>query len=207
MSTKRPLNWATTSPASPIPCPRPCPTHDTALPAWIPADSPRCSGPGRFADREQQASRRPGMDRPQGRHQQSWPISGNHDGVLPVEDRVEDRLAGQAGWPGFQPEARTSSSYSEPVGRHRVRYDHDHQAVWNLLLGRAVATHKQAIERHLAALCRRRGIPFVRRVGPGRIPRANATTIMAKQAISKVIPPNTAYAHHSPERCRTCRRG
>ncbi|SCF29465.1 hypothetical protein GA0074695_5257 [Micromonospora viridifaciens] len=41
-------------------------------------------------------------------------------------------------------------------------YDHDHQVVWNGFSGELWRRTKQAIERHLAALCRRRGIPFVR---------------------------------------------
>lgn len=41
-------------------------------------------------------------------------------------------------------------------------YDHDHQVVWNYFSGELWRRTKQAIERHLAALCRRRGIPLVR---------------------------------------------
>ncbi|WP_200215218.1 replication initiator [Micromonospora coerulea] len=41
-------------------------------------------------------------------------------------------------------------------------YDHDHQVVWNHFSGELWRRTKQAIERNLAALCRRRGIPFVR---------------------------------------------
>ncbi|MFG2099679.1 replication initiator [Micromonospora echinaurantiaca] len=41
-------------------------------------------------------------------------------------------------------------------------YDHDHQVVWNYFSGELWRRTKQAIERHLAALCRRRGIPFIR---------------------------------------------
>ncbi|WP_346117439.1 replication initiator [Micromonospora coerulea] len=40
-------------------------------------------------------------------------------------------------------------------------YDHDHQVVWNYFSGELWRRTKQAIERHLAALCRKRGIPFV----------------------------------------------
>ncbi|RAO29561.1 Replication initiator protein [Micromonospora saelicesensis] len=41
-------------------------------------------------------------------------------------------------------------------------YDREHQVVWNYFSGELWRRTKQAIERHLAALCRRRGIPFVR---------------------------------------------
>ncbi|MFC8615984.1 replication initiator [Micromonospora purpureochromogenes] len=41
-------------------------------------------------------------------------------------------------------------------------YDHGHQVVWNYFSGELWRRTKQAIERHLAALYRRRGIPFVR---------------------------------------------
>ncbi|GAB3174058.1 hypothetical protein FHX75_14311 [Micromonospora palomenae] len=41
-------------------------------------------------------------------------------------------------------------------------YDHDHQVVWNYFSGELWRRTKQAIERHLAALCRKRGIPLVR---------------------------------------------
>ncbi|MER5701008.1 replication initiator [Micromonospora sp. NPDC002296] len=40
-------------------------------------------------------------------------------------------------------------------------YDHDHQVVWNYSSGELWRRTKQAIERHLTALCRRRGIPHV----------------------------------------------
>jgi len=45
-------------------------------------------------------------------------------------------------------------------------YDHDHQVVWNLHTGELWRRTKQAIERHLAQLCRRRGIPPVHVVTP-----------------------------------------
>jgi hypothetical protein len=41
-------------------------------------------------------------------------------------------------------------------------YDHDHQAIWNYYSGELWRRTKQAIERHLAALCRRRDIPSAR---------------------------------------------
>jgi hypothetical protein len=41
-------------------------------------------------------------------------------------------------------------------------YDHDHHVVWNHFSGELWRRTKQAIERHLAALCRKRGIPFIR---------------------------------------------
>ncbi|MFC8297546.1 replication initiator [Micromonospora orduensis] len=41
-------------------------------------------------------------------------------------------------------------------------YDHAHQVVWNYFSGELWRRTKQAIERHLAALCRNRGIPLVR---------------------------------------------
>lgn len=40
-------------------------------------------------------------------------------------------------------------------------YDYDHQAVWNLSSGELWRRTKQAADRHLRTLCRRRGIPFV----------------------------------------------
>src|SRR5439155_14485652 len=40
-------------------------------------------------------------------------------------------------------------------------YDHDHQVVWNYFAGELWRRTKQAIERYLATLCRRRGIPLV----------------------------------------------
>ncbi|MER7891712.1 replication initiator [Micromonospora sp. NPDC094482] len=49
-------------------------------------------------------------------------------------------------------------------------YDHDHQVVWNYFSGELWRRTKQAIERHLAGLCRRRGIPLVRVVtASGRV--------------------------------------
>ncbi|MEH0938664.1 replication initiator [Micromonospora psammae] len=41
-------------------------------------------------------------------------------------------------------------------------YDHAHQVVWNHFSGELWRRTKQGIDRHLAALCRRRGIPFIR---------------------------------------------
>ncbi|WP_430499421.1 replication initiator [Micromonospora trifolii] len=41
-------------------------------------------------------------------------------------------------------------------------YDHGYQVVWNYFSGELWRRTKQAVERHLAALCRRRRIPFVR---------------------------------------------
>ncbi|SCG34192.1 replication initiator [Micromonospora inositola] len=41
-------------------------------------------------------------------------------------------------------------------------YDHDHQVIWNHFSGELWRRTKQAMDRHLAAHCRRRGIPFVR---------------------------------------------
>ncbi|MFC0027947.1 replication initiator [Micromonospora chaiyaphumensis] len=40
-------------------------------------------------------------------------------------------------------------------------YDHDHQVVWNYFSGELWRRTKQAIDRHLAATCRQRGIPKV----------------------------------------------
>ncbi|MGN9807300.1 replication initiator [Micromonospora sp. L32] len=49
-------------------------------------------------------------------------------------------------------------------------YDHAHQVVWNYFASELWRRTKQAIERHLAALCRRRGIPLVRVVtGSGKV--------------------------------------
>jgi hypothetical protein len=45
-------------------------------------------------------------------------------------------------------------------------YDHDHQVVWNHHAGELWRRTKQAIERHLATLCRHRRIPFHPIPGP-----------------------------------------
>jgi hypothetical protein len=45
-------------------------------------------------------------------------------------------------------------------------YDYDHQAVWNLFTGHLWHRTKQAAERHLARLCKQRGIPKVPVVSP-----------------------------------------
>ncbi|MFI6782325.1 replication initiator [Micromonospora sp. NPDC050276] len=45
-------------------------------------------------------------------------------------------------------------------------YDHDHQVVWNVFAGELWRRTKQAAERHLAQLARRRGIPPARMVTP-----------------------------------------
>ncbi|MEU8262475.1 replication initiator [Micromonospora sp. NPDC048999] len=41
-------------------------------------------------------------------------------------------------------------------------YNHNHQVVWNYFSGELWRRTKQSIERHLAALCRKRGIPLAR---------------------------------------------
>jgi len=50
-------------------------------------------------------------------------------------------------------------------------YDHDHQVVWNHFTGELWRRTKQAIERHLTALARRRAIPFPIVYGPTGKPR------------------------------------
>ena len=72
------------------------------------------------------------------------------------------------------------------------RYDHDHQAVWNYFSGELWRRTKQAIERHLAALCRRRGIPQVqvttdsgrvRRVPPVRVSHGKVAEMQRRGAV------------------------
>ncbi|MEV1315120.1 replication initiator [Micromonospora arborensis] len=71
-------------------------------------------------------------------------------------------------------------------------YDHDHQAVWNYFSGELWRRTKQAIERHLAALCRRRGIPFVqvvsnsgkvRRLPPVRVSHGKVAEMQRRAAV------------------------
>ncbi|MEV2236484.1 replication initiator [Micromonospora sp. NPDC049891] len=71
-------------------------------------------------------------------------------------------------------------------------YDHAHQVVWNYLSGELWRRTKQAIERHLAALCRRRGIPFaqvatnsgrVRRVPPVRVSHGKVAEMQRRAAV------------------------
>ncbi|MBQ0905787.1 replication initiator [Micromonospora sp. U21] len=71
-------------------------------------------------------------------------------------------------------------------------YDHGHQAVWNYFSGELWRRTKQAIERHLAALCRRRGIPFlqgvtdsgkVRRVPPVRVSHGKVAEMQCRAAV------------------------
>jgi hypothetical protein len=51
-------------------------------------------------------------------------------------------------------------------------YDYDHHVVWNLFAGALWHRTKQAIERYLARLARRRGIPFVEVTSAGGKPRS-----------------------------------
>ncbi|MGW3892133.1 replication initiator [Micromonospora chokoriensis] len=71
-------------------------------------------------------------------------------------------------------------------------YDHDHHAVWNYFSGELWRRTKQAIERHLAALCRRRGIPFVqvvsnsgkvRRLPPVRVSHGKVAEMQRRAAV------------------------
>ncbi|WP_432956199.1 replication initiator [Micromonospora haikouensis] len=71
-------------------------------------------------------------------------------------------------------------------------YDHDHQVVWNLYSGELWHRTKQAAERHLAKLARRRGIPRVqvvtasgntRTVPPVRLSHGKAAEFQARGAV------------------------
>jgi hypothetical protein len=50
-------------------------------------------------------------------------------------------------------------------------YDHRHQVVWNLFSTELWHRTKQATDRHLARLCRTRGLPFTTKIGPTGKPR------------------------------------
>ncbi|MET8083804.1 replication initiator [Micromonospora sp. NPDC005237] len=71
-------------------------------------------------------------------------------------------------------------------------YDHAHQAVWNYFSGELWRRTKQAMERQLAALCRRRGIPHVqvvtdsgkvRRVPPVRVSHGKVAEMQRRAAV------------------------
>ncbi|PZG04310.1 plasmid replication initiator protein, partial [Micromonospora craterilacus] len=71
-------------------------------------------------------------------------------------------------------------------------YDHDHQAVWNLFSGELWHRTKQAAERWLAKLARRRGIPRVavitasgktRTVAPVRLSPGKVAELQARGAV------------------------
>ncbi len=71
-------------------------------------------------------------------------------------------------------------------------YDHDHQVVWNAFSGELWRRTKQAIERHLTALCRRRGIAYVqvvtdsgklRRVPPVRVSHGKVAEMQRRGAV------------------------
>ncbi|SCE83677.1 hypothetical protein GA0070607_2170 [Micromonospora coriariae] len=71
-------------------------------------------------------------------------------------------------------------------------YDHTHQVVWNLFSGELWHRTKQAAERHLAKLARRRGIPRVevvtasgntRRVPPVRLSHGKVAEFQARGAV------------------------
>ncbi|MBG6068140.1 replication initiator [Micromonospora ureilytica] len=71
-------------------------------------------------------------------------------------------------------------------------YDHDHQVVWNVFAGELWRRTKQAAERHLAQLARRRGIPparmvtasgKVRTVAPVRLSHGKAAEFQARGAV------------------------
>jgi hypothetical protein len=71
-------------------------------------------------------------------------------------------------------------------------YDHDHQVVWNVFAGELWRRTKQAAERHLAQLTRRRGIPpvdvvtpsgKVRKVAPVRLSHGKAAEFQARGAV------------------------
>lgn len=71
-------------------------------------------------------------------------------------------------------------------------YDHDHQVVWNHFSGELWRRTKQAIERHLTAVCRRRGIPHVQVVtDSGRIRRVPPVRAVPRQGRP---PPGTQEA-------------
>ncbi|MFB6395122.1 replication initiator [Polymorphospora lycopeni] len=71
-------------------------------------------------------------------------------------------------------------------------YDHDHQVVWNLWSGELWRRTKQAIERHLATICRQRGIPPVqvatrngrtRTVAPVRVSHGKVAEMQRRGAV------------------------
>ncbi|MEV6375463.1 replication initiator [Micromonospora musae] len=71
-------------------------------------------------------------------------------------------------------------------------YDHGHQVVWNLFSGELWHRTKQAAERHLAKLARRRGIPRVevvttsgriRKVAPVRLSPGKVAELQARGAV------------------------
>ncbi|MGY0004114.1 replication initiator, partial [Micromonospora sp. I033] len=71
-------------------------------------------------------------------------------------------------------------------------YDHDHQVVWNLFSGELWHRTKQAAERYLAKLARRRGIPRVevvtdsgniRKVSPVRLSPGKVAELQARGAV------------------------
>ncbi|SCE73545.1 replication initiator [Micromonospora chokoriensis] len=71
-------------------------------------------------------------------------------------------------------------------------YDHDHQVVWNVFAGELWRRTKQAAERHLAQLARRRGIPptrmvtdsgKVRTLAPVRLSHGKAAEFQARGAV------------------------
>ncbi|TDB79865.1 replication initiator [Micromonospora sp. KC721] len=71
-------------------------------------------------------------------------------------------------------------------------YDHDHQVVWNAFSGELWRRTKQAIERHLTALCRQRGIAHVqvvtdsgkvRRVPPVRVSHGKVAEMQRRGAV------------------------
>ncbi len=71
-------------------------------------------------------------------------------------------------------------------------YDHDHQIVWNIFSGELWHRTKQAAERHLAKLARRRGIPRVeiisesgriRKVPPVRLSPGKVAELQARGAV------------------------
>ncbi|MET8350914.1 replication initiator [Micromonospora sp. NPDC005206] len=71
-------------------------------------------------------------------------------------------------------------------------YDHDHQVVWNVFAGELWRRTKQAAERHLTQLARRRGIPpartvtpsgKVRTVAPVRLSHGKAAEFQARGAV------------------------
>ncbi|PTA42897.1 replication initiator [Micromonospora sp. RP3T] len=71
-------------------------------------------------------------------------------------------------------------------------YDHDHQVVWNVFAGELWRRTKQAVERQLAALCNRRGIPRVevvtdsgrvRRVPPVRVSHGKVAEMQRRGAV------------------------